>query len=100
MYIIGAATCNVACCLFLCLRLRLRCCPLLQWVCTGLVLCEVGGCSAGMPGYAICPAAEWLLVTPLPMLLKWHRQFGSWVCYTNGGNSLLAGAGNGDALKA
>ena len=42
MYFIGAATCNVACCQFLCLCLRLRCCPLLQWVRTGLVLSGVG----------------------------------------------------------
>ena len=29
---------------------------------TGMVLFRVGGCSAGMPGYAIFPVAEWLLV--------------------------------------
>ena len=75
MYFIGAATCNVACCQFLCLCLRLRCCPQLQWVLTGLVLSGVGGYSAGVPGYAICPAAEWLLVRYQPLLLKLHLQF-------------------------
>ena len=53
--------------------LRLRCCLLLHWVCKGVVLFGLGGCSAGMPGYAICPGAEWLLMRRQPLALKLHR---------------------------
>ena len=98
-YFIGAATCNVACCQFLCLSWgwgAARC----QWVHIGLVLFGVGRCNAGMPGYTICPAAEWLLVRHQPLLLKLHHQFWSCVCYTNGVDSLLAWAGDGDAWEA
>ena len=55
----------------------------------GLVLSGVGGCSAGMPGYTICLAAEWLLVRCHLLLLKLHCQFWSCVCYTDEGDSLL-----------
>ena len=37
------------------------------------MLFGVGGCNAGMPGYAICPVAERLLVRHQPLLLKLHR---------------------------
>ena len=82
------------------LVLRLRCCLLLQWLHTGLVLSGVGRCNTGMPGYAIRPAAEWLLVRHQPLLLKLHHQFWSCVSYTNGVDSLLAWAGDGDAWEA
>ena len=75
MYFIGAAPAMWPAVNSCALCLRLRCYPLLQWVITGLVLSGVGGCNAGMPGYAICPAAECLLVRHQPLLLKLHHQF-------------------------